>query len=97
MRALGARRGYDSISQRARTSGRQKLSWLALSVARATASAVLPKSAILHAPPRPEVKFLVDAAARKQARFSRSDALFAALAQLETNDRANRALDRASL
>jgi len=41
------------------------------------------------------VAFLVDAAARKSTRFSRSDALFAALAQLESKDRANRSLDRA--
>ena len=91
-----ARLGYDSVSQRARTTSGQKLGWLALSVARAAASVVLPTSAILHAPARPEVAFLVEAAARKQARFSRSDALFAALAQLESHDRANRTLDRAT-
>ncbi len=90
-----ARLGYDSISGRARTTGRQKLGWLGWSLARSAASAVLPKSAVLHAPPRPEVAFLVEAAARKPTRFSRSEALFAALAQLETKDRAGRTLDRA--
>ena len=90
-----ARAGYDSISARARTTGRQKLGWLALSSLRSLASTALPVPATLHAAPRPEVAFLVQAAARKSTRFSRSDALFAALAQLEAKDRANHPLDRA--
>ncbi len=90
-----ARQGYDSVNARARTNGWQKLGWLGLSVARSAASIVLPKSAVLHAPARPEVAFLVDAAARANARFNRSDALFSALAQLESTDRARRPLDRA--
>ena len=90
-----AQLGYDSIGARARTSGWQKLGWLGLSVVRSATSVVLPVSAVLHAPPRPEVAFLVEAAARKEARFSRSEALFAALAQLESKDRAGRPLDRA--
>ena len=90
-----AQMGYDSISARARTTGWQKLGWLGLSVLRSAGSAVLPGSAVLHAPARPEVAFLVEAAARHQARFSRSDALFAALSQLETQDRRARPLDRA--
>ncbi len=92
-----ARNGYDSLSRRAHTSGRQKLGWLGLAVARSAASVVLPGSALLHAPARPEVAFLVEAAARKSTRFSRSDALFAALAQLESKDRARRPLDRARI
>lgn len=90
-----ARQGHDSISGRARTSGWQKLGWLGRSVLRSATSTVLPGSAVLHAPARPEVAFLVDAAARIQTRFSRSDALFAALAQLESQDRSTRPLDRA--
>mgnify|MGYP006982823631 CR=1 FL=1 len=91
-----ARQGYDSISARARTTGRQKLGWLGLSLLRSGVSAVMPKSAVLHAPPVPEVAFLVEAAACRQARFSRSEALFATLSQLEAKDRAQRPLDRAS-
>lgn len=87
--------GYDSVNFRARTTGRQKLGWLAISLLRTAATAILPNAAVLHAPPLPEVAFLVDAAARKQARFSRSDALFAALTQLESQDRGQRPLDRA--
>ncbi len=90
-----ARLGYDSITARARTTGRQKLGWLGLSVARAAASVVMPNSAVLHAMPVPEVAFLVDAAARKKVRFSRSDALFSVLAQLEAQDRGHGPLDRA--
>ncbi|MDO9527154.1 MAG: phytoene/squalene synthase family protein [Gemmobacter sp.] len=86
--------GYDSITSRARTSGRQKLGWLGLSLARSMWSSFAPVSAVLHAPARPEVAFLVEAAAQKQTRFSRSDALFAALAQLELKDRGGRPLDR---
>lgn len=92
-----ARAGCDSISTRARTNGWQKLGWLALSSLRSAASVALPVSATLHAAPRPEVAFLVHAAARKSARFSRSDALFAALAQLEAKDRANHPLDQAGI
>lgn len=90
-----ARADFDSVTLRARTTGRQKLGWLALSVLRSAATVVLPRSAVLHAPPRPETAFLVEAASRRQASFSRSDALFAALAQLESRDRARRPLDRA--
>ena len=54
-----ARLGYDSINARARTSGRQKLGWLGLSLVRAAATVVLPNSAVLHADPVPEVAFLV--------------------------------------
>lgn len=89
------RSGCDSINRRARTSGAQKLGWLALSLARSGGSVILPGSAVLHAPAAPEVSFLVAAAARMTARFSRADALFDALAQLESKDRAGRPLDRA--
>jgi phytoene synthase len=88
---------FDSISARARTSGWQKLGWLGLSVARSAGSAVTPRSAVLHAPAQPEVAFLVDAAARRSVRFSRSDALFAALIQLESTDRGGRPADRAGI
>lgn len=82
-----ARAGFDSVSRRARTSGRQKLGWLAQAVAMSAASTVLPASARLHAAAEPEVAFLVDAAARGQARASRSEALLSVLAQLEARDR----------
>ncbi len=96
-----ARMDHDSITQRARTTGRQKLGWLGLSVLRAGVSIVLPGPAALHAPVQPELRFLVEAAARKKAAFSRSEALFAAFAQLERQDRAAKplpqGLDRAGV
>ena len=90
-----ARLGYDSVTHRARTNGRQKLGWLGLSVLRSGVSTLLPQSAVLHAAPQPEVAFLVDAAARRSSHYSRSDALFAVFAQLEAKDRADRSLNRA--
>lgn len=87
------RGGFDSITRRARTTGRQKFGWLALSVARSGLSAILPRPATLHAAPAPEVAFLVTAAARRQQSASRSDALLAVFAQLEAKDRSDRALD----
>ena len=86
------RAGYDSFSTRARTSKSQKLGWLGLSMLRAGASVVMPKSALLFAKPLDEVRFLVDAAARHPARgSSRSDAFIGALAQLEHHSREQRA------
>ncbi len=92
-----ATNGYDSVTVRARTSSLQKLGWIGLSVARTAASVALPVSAVLHALPRPETAFLVEAAAQNHVRFSRSDALFAALTQLELKDRARRTMNRAGV
>jgi phytoene synthase len=82
-----ARAGYDSVSRRARTSGAQKLGWLAQATGRTLLSQVMPAPARLHAAAEPEVAFLVDAAARGQTRTARSDALLDVLAQLEARDR----------
>jgi phytoene synthase len=82
-----ARAGFDSVSRRARTNGRQKLGWLAQAVVMSAASTILPVPARRHAAAEAEVAFLVDAAAKRDARTSRSDALLAVLAQLEARDR----------
>ncbi len=76
-----------------RTTRAQKLGWLARSVARSATSAVLPRSAILHARPAAETAFLVDAAARRAPHKGRGDALLSVLAQLEARDRAKRGVD----
>ena len=89
------RNGHASITRRARTSGKQKLGWLALTVMRSGLSVLTPGPAPLHASPSPEVVFLVDAAARKTPRFGRSDALLSVFAQLAAQDRARKGLDRA--
>ncbi len=84
--------GYDSLTTRAHTSKPQKIGWLGLSMLRAGATMVMPKSALLYAQPLDEVRFLVDAAARRpQRQTSRSDALIGALAQLEQHSRTQRA------
>lgn len=82
-----ARGGFDSVTRRARTSGRQKLGWLMLAGLRAGVSAVMPRPAVIHARPAPEVAFLVEAAARRRAARARSEALLSVLAQLEAKDR----------
>jgi 15-cis-phytoene synthase len=79
--------GHDSVAHRARTTRGQKLGWLALATLRAGATAIMPRPATLHAPPEPEVGFLVKAAARAQPHKARSEALLAVLAQLEARDR----------
>lgn len=89
-----ARQGHDSITRRARTGRGQKLGWLALAVAKTAGSTVLPGSVLLHAPPRPEVAFLVEAAEQRTRQASRSELLLSVLAQLEAKDRAKAPLDR---
>ena len=83
-----ARNGHDSITRRARTGAARKIGWLALSVARTATTTVLPRAAVLHAAPVPEVAFLVAAAARAAPHKGRSEALLSVLAQLEARDRA---------
>ncbi|MDJ0825341.1 MAG: phytoene/squalene synthase family protein [Rhodobacter sp.] len=90
------RNGYDTISWRGRTTKGQKLGWLGLSMLRSGVTSVMPRSAVLHAAPAPEVAFLVDAAARARVRprsdwgDGRSGALLSIFAQLEAQDRAQR-------
>ena len=85
-----ARAGHDSVGARAHTSRRHKLGLVMLSGVRAALSGLMPVPAWLHAAPLPEVAFLVDAAARPEARRARSEALISVLAQLEARDRAYR-------
>ncbi len=84
--------GYDSLTTRAHTSKAQKIGWLGLSMLRAGGTMVMPKSALLYAQPLDEIRFLVDAAARRPVQAaSRSDALIGALTQLEHHSRSQRA------
>jgi phytoene synthase len=82
-----ARNGHDAVSRRARTTRGQKIRWLMLATLRAGVSQVMPRPATLHAPPEPEVAFLVQAAARAAPMKPRSEALIGILAQLEARDR----------
>ncbi|MES2664574.1 MAG: phytoene/squalene synthase family protein [Pseudomonadota bacterium] len=83
-----AKAGFDSVTLRARTTGRQKLGWLGLAVLRSGVGAVLPRPPALHARAAPEVAFLVQAACRPAPARGRSEALLGVLAQLEARDRA---------
>ena len=85
--AAVARNGHDSVTHRARTGRAAKIGWLGLAVGQAAASAVVPRAALLHAPPAPEVAFLVKAAARAPDAPGRADALLSVLAHLEAQDR----------
>jgi 15-cis-phytoene synthase len=82
-----AQNGHDAVTVRARTSKAQKLGWLIQATLKAGTTLVMPRPATLHAPPEPEVAFLVQAAARAAPARGRSDALLAVLAQLEARDR----------
>jgi phytoene synthase len=87
-----ARSGYDAIGQRVRTTGAQKLGWLALAAIRAAVSTVMPGSPRIYALPLPETAFLVEAAAAPQVtRPDRSEALLSLLAGLKARDLEQRA------
>ncbi len=80
---------YDSISERARTSGAQKLGWLCLSGLRTAASVVTPASPVIFARPLPETAFLVEAAAEDTAPVNDwSDTLYETMAGLKAQDAA---------
>jgi phytoene synthase len=86
------RNGYDSVSWRGRTSKRQKVGWLGISMLRAGVSLGMPRSAVLYARPLEETRFLVEAAARAGQPASdwgdgRAGSLMAAFAALEARDR----------
>jgi phytoene synthase len=80
------RQGYDSISMRARTNGRQKLGWLAQAGGRTAMSLIMPKSAVIYAKPLPEVAFLVDAASRARPEQGRSSSVLEILAELKARE-----------
>jgi phytoene synthase len=80
--------GYDSISMRARTSGRQKLGWVLQSGARTAGSLIMPKSAVVYAQPLSEVAFLVDAASRARPEQGRPSSVLDILAELKVREAA---------
>ena len=80
------RQGYDSVTMRARTNGRQKLGWLAQAGALTAASVLMPKSPVIYAQPLAEVAFLVDAARRGRVAQGRSSAVLDILAELKARD-----------
>ena len=79
---------YNSVNHRARTTKRQKITWLGQSILRAGITTIMPQSAVVYAAPLKEVAFLVNAAA-SEAAPTRSDSLLAILSQLEARRLAN--------
>ncbi len=80
------RQGYDSISMRAHTSTSQKLGWLMQSAARTAGSVMMPKSAVIYAPPLNEVAFLVDAASHGRRTAGRPMTVLNILAELKARE-----------
>ena len=86
-----AKNGHDSVTMRARTGTTAKIGWLGLSMLRSWTSVVMPRSAVIYAPPLDETRFLVDAASEaspRAERDARKRALVSVLAELEARDRA---------
>ena len=81
------RAGFDSITRRAHTSGRQKLVWIARSAMESAAVSIFPRSPVLFARPLDETAFLVDAAAHARKASGWSEQVVSVLAQLEARDR----------
>jgi phytoene synthase len=86
-----ARAGHDSVTGRARTSRGQKLVLMGRAVGSAALTHVMPRPALLHARPVPEVAFLIEAAGQRSSRPQRSETLLQILAQLEARDRSGAA------
>ena len=83
------RNGWDSIGPRARTGRARKVALLGLSVARTGVGVMMPRSAVIYAPPLAETAFLVDAARRDVApSHAWGHGLVEVFAQLERQDRA---------
>ena len=84
--------GFDSVTQRARTSLSEKLGLVALSYSAAAADCLMPRSAVLHAPPLEETAFLVDAVAlpEPEPTWGRGSmgTVFSVLAQMKERDKA---------
>ena len=82
---------YDSITNRAFTTKIEKIGFLMLSLANTAAVSVMPRSAIVHAEPLEEMKFLVDAAHQVQPAKNfldrKASAVMNILEQMERRDR----------
>ncbi len=76
----------DSVTRRAVTSRGRKVALAGRALLQAGAASVMPRSAVLHAPPLPETAFLVAAAASPAPRAGRADHLTAIFADLRRRD-----------
>ena len=80
------RNACDSVSVRARTSKAQKLRWMAKAGLWAAGDMVMPRSAVIFAPPLAETAFLVDAASKAAPERHRTKALLDVLADLRSRE-----------
>ena len=80
---------YNSITKRAYTTKLEKLSFLALSLANTATTAVMPKSAVIHAAPLKEMNFLINVAFKENETFlsKKTNKLLNILEDLERKDR----------
>ena len=82
---------YNSITNRAFTTKIEKIGFLMLSLANTATVSVMPRSAIVHAEPLAEMKFLVDAAheIQKSRNFldRKAGTVMNILEQMERRDR----------
>ena len=96
--AIGAqlrRQGYDSITRRARTGRARKLALIGQAAGLTGATFLMPRPAVIYAPPLAEVAFLVEAAGQRAPRARRSTAVLDVLADLARSE-AGRGQDRRS-
>ena len=82
---------YDSITNRAFTSKIEKVGFLLLSIANTAAVSVMPRSAVVHAEPLDEMKFLIDAASDRNIAKNfldrKAGTMMSILEQMERRDR----------
>ena len=80
---------YNSVTNRAYTTNLEKLSFLALSLANTATTSVMPKSAVIHAAPLQEMRFLINVASKEKESFlsKKANRLMQILEDLEKRDR----------
>jgi phytoene synthase len=86
---------YDSVTRRAFTTLSEKIGFVILSLGSSIADSVMPRSAVLHAPPLDETRFLIEAACAGQAKPAEwgeggLGTLVSVFAQLKQRDLARR-------
>ena len=82
---------YDSITKRAFTTKMEKVGFLLLSVANTATVSVMPRSAVVHAQPLKEMRFLIDASSvphsNKGLIDRKAGKVMSILEQMERRDR----------
>ncbi|MFZ3581442.1 15-cis-phytoene synthase [Loktanella sp. DJP18] len=80
------RQDYDSITRRARTTKVQKIVWIGQAAGLTAVTYMMPRPAVMFAPPLAEVAFLVDAAGRRTRPARRATAVLDTLADLARHE-----------